>query len=103
VLTAMRDFEQAHEAYGEFQRQMERYWCLRWLKQENVREATATVIRESLVRFDDLPLVARVPSLPVLAPGARVELALSEPDLLELALHCEFRREVTAPDPATLL
>jgi exoribonuclease-2 len=96
----MRDFESAHEAYGEFQRQMERYWCLRWLVQENVQVATATVIRESLARFDDLPLVVRVPSLPVLAPGTRVELAVSVPDLLELALHCEFRRQLTAETPA---
>jgi exoribonuclease II len=90
----MRDFESAHDAYGEFQRQMERFWCLRWLGQENVQTATATVIRESLARFDDLPLVARVPSLPALAPGTRVELAVSALDLLELTFHCEFRRQL---------
>jgi exoribonuclease-2 len=98
VLTAMRDFEQAHEAYGEFQRQMERYWCLRWLIQEDVHAATASVIREGLVRFDELPLVVRLPSLPALAPGTRVELAVGEPDLLELSLRCEFRREMPAAD-----
>jgi exoribonuclease-2 len=111
LLSAMRDFEQAHEAYGEFQRQMERYWCLRWLIQEGVHAATASVIREGLVRFDDLPLVVRLPSLPALPPGARVELAVGEPDLLELSLRCEFRREIPAANlppesaggPATLL
>jgi len=51
-----------------------------------------------------LPLVARVPSLPVLAPGSQVELALSGVDLLELTLHCEFKRQlgpVETPAPAT--
>ena len=86
----MRDFEAAHEAYGQFQRTMERYWCLRWLQQEGVETATASVLRESLVRFDDLPLVARVPSLPGLEPGSRVEVAVSRIDLLELTFHCEF-------------
>ena len=100
LLAAMRDFEQAHEAYGEFQRQMERYWCLRWLAQEGVRAATGEVIREGLVRFDELPLVARVPSLPPLGPGARVELALGEPDLLELGLRCDFVREIPAAVPS---
>jgi exoribonuclease-2 len=99
LLAAMRDFESAYEAYGEFQRQMERYWCLRWLIQESAESVTATVIRESLARCDELPLVARVPSLPPLDAGSRVELAVTGIDLLELALHCEFRRRL-APENA---
>ena len=94
LLAAMRDFESAHEAYGEFQRQMERYWCLRWLIQERAETVPATVIRESLARFDELPLVARVPSLPPLDPGVRVELAVADVDLLELTLRCEYRRQL---------
>jgi exoribonuclease-2 len=104
LLAVMRDFEVTYDAYGEFQRQMERYWCLRWLTQEHAEVVTATVIRESLARFDELPLVARVPSLPALAPGSQVELALSSVDLLELTLHCEFKRllgPVETPAPAT--
>jgi exoribonuclease-2 len=89
----MREFESAYEAYGEFQRTMERYWCLRWLLQENVRNVDATVLRENLCRFDELPLVARVASLAGLAPGARVALAVSDIDLLDLTFHCEFIRE----------
>jgi len=96
LLAAMRDFEAAHEAYGEFQRQMERYWCLRWLIQEGAQTVTATVIRESLARFDTLPLVVRVPSLPALDPGTRVELGITGVDLLELGLYCEFRRLLAA-------
>jgi len=91
LLAAMRDFEVTYDAYAEFQRQMERYWCLRWLVQEDVRTVSATVIRESLARFDALPLVARVPSLPALDPGTPVELAVSGIDLLELGFHCEYR------------
>jgi len=95
LLAAMRDFESAYEAYGEFQRNMERYWSLRWLIQEGIETVCATVLRESLARFDELPLVARVPSLPVLAPQTRVELAVSGIDLLELTLKCEYRRQLS--------
>lgn len=95
LLAAMRDFESAYEAYGEFQRNMERYWSLRWLIQEGIETVCATVLRESLARFDELPLVARVPSLPVLAPGTHVELAVSGIDLLELTLKCEYRRQLS--------
>ncbi|HUP93462.1 MAG TPA: RNB domain-containing ribonuclease [Burkholderiales bacterium] len=90
----MREFESAYEAYADFQRTMERYWCLRWLLQEKASVVEATVLRDNLCRFDELPLVARVPSLPARASGKRVALVVSEIDLLELAFHCEFRREI---------
>ncbi len=90
LLAALRDFEAAYEIYGDFQRAMERYWCLRWLLQEQVHTVTASVLRENLVRFDLLPLVLRVPSLPALEPGAQAEFAISDIDLLELTFHCEF-------------
>jgi exoribonuclease-2 len=90
----MREFESAYDAYAEFQRSMERYWCLRWLIQENVASVEASVLRENLCRFDELPLVARVPSLPALRSGARVVLDISDIDLFELTFHCEFKQQL---------
>jgi exoribonuclease-2 len=49
------------------------------------------------VRFDELPLVVRIASLPAVAPGTRVRLAVSAIDLLERNLHCEFRTIVAEP------
>lgn len=97
LLSAMRDFEAAYEAYAEHQRNMERYWCLQWLLQEGVEKVQGAVIRDNLVRFDALPLVARVPSLPALSAGTTVEMAVSGIDLFDLSLHCEFLRDVAAP------
>ncbi len=94
LLAAMRDFELAYDAYAEFQRAMERYWCLRWLLQEARTSVLATVLRENLVRFDELPITVRVPSVPELPSDTTVELDISDIDLLELTLHCEFRRKV---------
>ena len=96
LLVILRDFELAYDVYAEFQRGMERYWCLRWLIQEGVSLTGADVLREELVRIDRIPLVARVPSMPASAPGSRVELAVSNIDLLELTLHCEFKRPLEA-------
>jgi exoribonuclease-2 len=86
----MRDFEVTYEAYAEFQRTMERYWCLRWLVQENRDTVPGHVIRENLVRLDELPMVVRVPSLPVLDPATPVRLGVADIDFLELTLRCEF-------------
>src|SRR5690606_15355605 len=45
LLIAMRDFELVHGIYGDFQRAMEQYWCLRWILQENIQTIHAQVIR----------------------------------------------------------
>jgi exoribonuclease-2 len=89
-LGALRDFELTYAAYAEFQRGMENYWCLRWLAQEGVAETAAAVLKESLVRLDDLPLVLRVPSLPALDRGARVRLAIEGVDLLEASGRARY-------------
>jgi len=91
LFAAMRDFELTYGAYADFQRVMERYWCLRWLQQHGVSEIDATVRREQLVKLDHLPLMLRVPSLPTdLQPGQRVHLAIEACDLLAPEVSCRF-------------
>jgi exoribonuclease-2 len=97
LLTAMRDFEQAYEIYGELQRTMERYWCLRWLIQESVTAASAEVIREGLVKVTDIPLITKVHGLPDLEPGTLVNLAISDIDLLQVSFRAEFRGVALRP------
>ncbi len=91
LFAAVRDFELTYDAYAEFQRRMERYWCLRWLLQENVTEITANVIRDDLARLHGLPLVVKAPSLPsALDPDTQVRFKISGIDLLSLELHAEY-------------
>ena len=91
---AIRDFEEAYDAYNEFQRKMEKYWCLCWLLQEKIKTTRAVVIRENYVKLDCLPLVIRVPSLPEIFPEAFVELEILQIDLLELTINTKFTRKL---------
>ena len=91
LLAALRGFEVVAARFDEHQRAMEQYWCLRWLVQEGVREAEAVVLRDDLVRLADIPLVVRVPSLPGVAGGRRVRIALGAPDLIERDVRGEWR------------
>ena len=112
----MSGFDSAYTIYNEFQRSMERYWCLRWLLQEkaklvdehalsptlsrvageganeSLREllVDALVLRENLVRLAHIPLVGRISSLPELPPNSRVMLEIGEIDLLELNFNARF-------------
>ena len=101
LLAAMRDFELTYAAYAEFQRGMERYWCLRWLLQEGAQVVRGQVLRESLVRLDAIPLVLRVPSLPELPRGARVQLGIEHVDLLAAELRLRYLD--LAPEPVSEL
>ncbi len=100
LLSALRAFELTHARYDEHQRAMETYWSLRWLLQEGVAQAEATVLRENLVRFEGLPLTARVATLPLLEPGTRVRLAVQAVDLIERTVSCAWLATLGAPGAA---
>ena len=107
LLAAMRDFELTYATYAEFQRGMERYWCLRLLRQEQAAHVEARVLRESLVRVAHLPLVLRVPSLPALDPGTAVRLEIEAIDLMDAELRARYlelapeaRADVMEPEAA---
>ena len=93
--TAIRDFEIAYDAYADMQRKLERYWCLRYLQQEKIEVAKASVLRESLVRLSGLPLVCRVPSLPNLPFGTEVEVEIGAIDLWAVELACRFKGKLS--------
>jgi len=73
---------------------MERYWCLRWMRQQGIDSIEATIGRENLARLDHLPLVQRVPSAPELKPGQRIRLRIESIDYLTLALGCRYLETV---------
>jgi exoribonuclease-2 len=90
LYTTIRGFDTMYAIYGEFQRSMERYWCLRWLLQEKVEQALAVVVRENIVRLAQVPLAVRVPSMPDLPANSRVEIGIGAIDLLDLDLQARF-------------
>jgi len=92
LFAAMRDFDLTYAAYAEFQRRMERYWCLRWLAQEACTTITArTLRREGMVKVDHLPLVVSLPSLPPGLPtGSHLRLSVGERDELALEAHLRY-------------
>jgi exoribonuclease-2 len=98
-MAAMRDFELTYAAYAEFQRQMERYWCLRWLRQNQPESVEAKVLRDNLVRLEAIPLVMKVPSLPLQLPGTRVRLEIEGSDLLDVDIRARYLETLGEPDP----
>lgn len=102
LFAAMRDFDLTYAGYADFQRRMERYWCLRWLQQTGTVQLEGTVMRNAPnVRVDGLPLVVQVPSAPDLPVGSRMSLTLGAPDLLELSVHSRFENVLAGVEIAT--
>ncbi|ARP96621.1 ribonuclease catalytic domain-containing protein [Bordetella genomosp. 13] len=83
-------FDAQYAAWAEFQSAMERYWCLRWIKQQGLTRAVAHVLRDDLVRLAQAPLVTRVGGLPELERGTAVEIDILGRDELALELDCRY-------------
>ena len=100
LMAALRDFELTYAAYADFQRQMERYWCVRWLRQHPAHTPfDGRVLRDNLVRLDAIPLLLKVPSLPVALPGTRVRVTIEGSDLLDVDIHTRYVETLAEPEP----
>lgn len=88
IFTIISDFESRYSSYLDYQNKMERYWCLRYLQQQDITRTSATIIREELVRFDQLPLITPVAGLVNVEKGMSVTLDILSIDLYNLTLEC---------------
>ncbi|MDC8758740.1 ribonuclease catalytic domain-containing protein [Janthinobacterium fluminis] len=93
-------FDAAYAAYGDFQSNMERYWCLRWLGQENARQVDAVVLKDEILRLVDIPLVIKLPGMPQVARGAQVKLDILRWDEVDLSIEARLLEIAAAPEAA---
>ena len=77
-------FDAAYSAYNAYQGAMERFWTLKYLRQNGITELAGAVFRENMLRADTLPLVLRVAGARELPRGAKVRVKLGQID--EIAL-----------------
>lgn len=89
-------FDAAYAAYADFQANMERYWCLRWLAQENAKHVDAVVLKDEVLRLVDIPLIIRLAGMPQAARGTQVKLDLIRWDEVDLAVEARLIEMTTA-------
>ena len=73
-----RKFDVTYDAYADIQRNLERYWCLRYLEQEGIGEFEAHIIRDELVRAATLPLIVKLDKSPALPGKTPVRVVVGE-------------------------
>jgi exoribonuclease II len=89
-------FDSAYAEYNGFQSGIERYWALVSLAQNDITELDAVVMKDGLVRADDLPLVFRALGAEGLPRGAHVRVRIQGTDLLTLDVHASVALRLDA-------
>ncbi|MFV0282366.1 MAG: ribonuclease catalytic domain-containing protein [Castellaniella sp.] len=87
-------FDSQYTLWGEFQSSMERYWCIRWLQQQGMKEVLAHVLRENLVRLACAPFVTRINGLPEFERGQALRLDILSVDEIGLDIELRLREPV---------
>ncbi|MFS2004880.1 ribonuclease catalytic domain-containing protein [Duganella sp. CT11-25] len=90
LFAIVSQFDAAYAAYGDHQANMERYWCLRWLGQEDRRQVEAVVLKDEVLRLVDIPLIIRLPGMPSVARGAQVKLDILRWDEVDLTIEARI-------------
>ena len=87
-------FDSAYSAYADFQATMERYWCLRWLEQQDARLVDAVLLKDEVLRLVDIPLV--IPMTGVRhARGTQLKLELIDWDEVDLSVQARVLEVAT--------
>jgi exoribonuclease-2 len=94
-------FEAAYSAYNSYQSGMERFWTLHYLKQENITEVLASLVKEMgggswLVRADHLPLMFNVMGAAGMARGDQVKVQLGNIDAMALDVNGTVIEKITS-------
>jgi exoribonuclease-2 len=95
-------FDAAYSAYADFQSNMERYWCLRWLAQQNARQVDAVVLKDEVLRLIEIPLIVRLPGMPQAARGTQVRLDLIRWDEIDLSVEARIIEIASTPTEASV-
>ncbi|MCI3207688.1 MULTISPECIES: RNB domain-containing ribonuclease [Pandoraea] len=96
LYATVSSFEAAYAAYGEHQSRMERYWCMRWLIQENKSQVQASVLKGDTVRLNDIPLTLIVPGLGLHARGTQIMLDVLSFDVVTLSISVRIAQVLGA-------
>ena len=94
-------FEAAYSAYNSYQSGMERFWTLHYLKQENITELLASLVKEMgggswLVRADHLPLMFNVMGAAGMVRGDQVKVQLGNIDAMALDVNGTVIEKITS-------
>ncbi len=98
LFSIISGFDAAYSAYNGFQNGIERFWTLRYLVQNEITELTATVMKDGLVRADELPLVFKALGCEPLPRGAHVRVRITGTDEMTLDVHASLIERLEAED-----
>lgn len=91
LMAIAADFDGTYAAYAEYQNQMERYWCLQYLKQIGLPwKGVVRHLKDGQARIEEIPLRLTVPELAEKGRGARAEVEVKDIDFLSLEASVRY-------------
>jgi len=91
LMAIAADFDGTYAAYGEYQNQMERYWCLQYIAQNGLPSKwVVRHLKDGQCRLENIPLRLPVPELAESARGTQAEVEVLSVDFLNLEASLRY-------------
>ncbi|WBF65432.1 MAG: RNB domain-containing ribonuclease [Candidatus Kinetoplastibacterium crithidii] len=76
LFTIIQEFEFKYNAICAFQNEIENFWSVQWLIQKKIEIINGFIIKENLVKIDEVPIIITVDNLPKLEKGTHIKIRI---------------------------
>ncbi|AFZ82900.1 ribonuclease catalytic domain-containing protein [Candidatus Kinetoplastidibacterium crithidiae] len=76
LFSIIQEFEFKYNVICSFQNEIENFWSIQWLIQKKLEIINGYIIKENLVKIDEVPIIITVDNLPKLEKGTHIKIRI---------------------------
>ncbi|MBW0454645.1 MAG: RNB domain-containing ribonuclease [Candidatus Kinetoplastibacterium crithidii] len=90
LFSIIQEFEFKYNAICVFQNEIENFWSIQWLIQKKLEIINGYIIKENLVKIDEVPIMITVDNIPKLEKGTHIKIKITSINSSTLEIKTQY-------------